>query len=68
MEGPKIVQISACGHDNVSTTQSNLTLFVLYDNGRVWAMNGANGSWSELMLPNLDDTREAYVENIKGQF
>jgi len=47
----KIIQIAACGHVNTSTTQSNLTLFALCDDGRLWALNCANGSWSDVPLP-----------------
>jgi len=47
----KIIQITACGHENTSSTQSNLTLFALCDNGRLWALDGASWNWVEVPLP-----------------
>lgn len=32
----KIIQISTCGHDNNSNTQSDFTVFALCDDGTLW--------------------------------
>jgi hypothetical protein len=47
----KIIQIAACGHENTSATQSNMTLFALCDDGRLWALNGATWDWDAVPLP-----------------
>ena len=44
----KIVQIAAAGHENVSTTQSNLTLFALCNDGTVWDINNQQATWRQL--------------------
>lgn len=45
---PKIIQIAAAGHENVITTQCNVTLFALDDNGDVWGIGNQDQTWRKL--------------------
>ena len=51
----KIIQIACCGHNHTLTTEPNLTLFALCDNGSLWVLNSADWYWSEVPLPKIPD-------------
>lgn len=44
----KIIQIATAGHENVSATQCNLTLFALCDDGTLWETNDQKTTWREV--------------------
>jgi len=46
----KPIQISAAGVENTSSTQCNLVLFALCDDGTIWELrdNTANPAWHKL--------------------
>lgn len=63
----KIIQIAACGHDNTQATQSNLSLFALCDDGRLYCLNGASFIWNEVPLPN--NALEVEVDGVvRGRY
>lgn len=46
--GSKVIQISAAGHDNTSTTQSNLSCFALCEDGTIWLIDTASLRWTKM--------------------
>lgn len=52
-EKRRIIQITAAGHENVSTTQCNLTLFALCNDGTVWEMQNGRSNW--MRVPDIPE-------------
>lgn len=44
----KIIQISSCGVENTMSTQCNLLVFALCNDGTVWASRNGDSSWESL--------------------
>lgn len=55
----KIIQIAACGVDNVQSTQCNSFLYALCDDNSVWCIPNNDAKWFPVPpVPDAPDTNE----------
>lgn len=60
----KIIQIAACGVDNVQATQCNDKIFALCSDGTLWVIRNTDSEWYQ--VPEIQDAPEIKDENFNS--